>query len=73
MTERNTMEFETAEGKQSVEVRERGYVPTEIRLLLRLAGFDVLNIWGGTAGNWGKRPLDLDEIEMMILSVKPQI
>jgi len=27
-------------------------------------------MWGGTAGNWGRRPLDLDEIEIMILARK---
>jgi hypothetical protein len=30
----------------------------------------VLNMWGGTAGSWGKRPLDLDEIEIMIVARK---
>jgi hypothetical protein len=30
----------------------------------------VLNIWGGTAGNWGRRTLDLDEIEIMIVARK---
>jgi hypothetical protein len=27
-------------------------------------------MWGGTAGNWGRRPLDLDEIEIMIVARK---
>ena len=26
-----------------------------------------LRIWGGTAGNWGRRQVDLDEIELMIV------
>jgi hypothetical protein len=30
----------------------------------------VLNVWGGTAGNWGRRALDLDEIEIMIVASK---
>jgi hypothetical protein len=30
----------------------------------------VLNIWGGTAGNWGRRALDLDEMEIMIVACK---
>jgi hypothetical protein len=30
----------------------------------------VLNMWGGTAGNWGRRSLDLDEIEIMIVACK---
>jgi SAM-dependent methyltransferase len=51
--------------------RERGFVPTELVLLFRMAGLQVLHIWGGTAGNWGRRPIDLDEIELMVLAVKP--
>lgn len=33
-------------------------------------GVSVLNIWGGTAGNWGRRDLDLDEMEIMIVGCK---
>jgi len=58
------------EGLPAVAVRERGFVATELILLFRLAGMPVLNMWGGTAGNWGKRPLDLDEFEIMIVARK---
>jgi len=58
------------EGLPAVPVRERGFVPTELRLLFHLAGMAVLNMWGGTAENWGRRPLDLDEIEIMIVARK---
>lgn len=58
------------EGLPAVAVRERAFVPTELVLLFRLAGMSVLNIWGGTAGNWGRRTLDLDEIEIMIVARK---
>jgi hypothetical protein len=58
------------EGLPAVAVRERAFVPTELVLLFRLAGMSVLNMWGGTAGNWGRRPLDLDEIEIMIVARK---
>ncbi len=54
----------------AVGLRERAFVPTELVLLLRLAGMSALSIWGGTAGNWGKRTLDLDEIEIMIVALK---
>ncbi len=30
----------------------------------------VLHIWGGTAGNWGKRMIDLDEMEIMVVACK---
>jgi cyclopropane fatty-acyl-phospholipid synthase-like methyltransferase len=51
-------------------LRERGFVPTELTLLFRNAGIEVLHIWGGTAGNWGRRPIDLDEIEIMFVGRK---
>lgn len=51
-------------------LRERGFVPTELKLLFQLAGMDLEHTWGGTAGNWGKRPIDLDEIEMMVVARK---
>ncbi len=58
------------EGFPEIRVRERAFVPTELSLLFMLAGMPVLNIWGGTAGNWGKRTIDLDEIEIMIVAHK---
>jgi SAM-dependent methyltransferase len=58
------------EGVPAVPVRERGFVGTELRLLFRLAGLSVVNLWGGTAGNWGRRTLDLDEYEIMIVATK---
>ena len=70
MVEVSTMEYDTAEGKKTVMVREGGHVPSELVFLLRQAGFSVEHIGGGTAGNWGRRPLDLDEIEMMVIARK---
>jgi SAM-dependent methyltransferase len=58
------------EALPAVPVREKAFVPTELVLLFRLAGMSVLNIWGGTAGNWGRRTLDLDEMEIMIVACK---
>ncbi len=58
------------EGMPAIAVRERAFAPTELILLFRVAGMSVLNVWGGTAGNWGRRSLDLDEIEIMILASK---
>lgn len=51
-------------------VRERGFVPTELTLLVRLAGMTVVKMRGGAAGNRGRRPLDLDEIEIMMAARK---
>ena len=63
-------ELAPREGLPEVAVRERAFVPTELLLLFRIAGMSVLHLWGGTAGNWGRRPLDLDEIELMIVACK---
>ena len=35
-------------------MREHGFVPTELRLLFRTVGLDVLHIWGGTAALWAQ-------------------
>jgi hypothetical protein len=67
-----TMEASTPEGKRSVLVRERGYLPSGLAAMLREAGLSVEWIWGGTAGRWGRRPLELDEIELMAVSVRPR-
>jgi len=70
MVEIESVEYDSLEGKKSALLRERGYVPTELVLLFRLTGFVVENIWGGTAGNWGHRQLELDEMEVMIIARK---
>lgn len=61
-------EYAPQEGHSAVAVRERAFVPTELSLLFQIAGLPVLDMWGGTAGNWGRRPIDLDEIEIMIVA-----
>jgi cyclopropane fatty-acyl-phospholipid synthase-like methyltransferase len=70
MVKTSEMEYEAPEGRKSVLLRERGYVPTELLMLFRLAGFEVEHIGGGTAGSWGRRPLDLDEMEVMVIARK---
>lgn len=69
MVETHLMELDDSEN--ILIVRERSYTPPELVLLFKIAGFTVENVWGGTAGNWGKRPLDLDEMEVMITARKP--
>jgi SAM-dependent methyltransferase len=58
------------EGLPAIPVRERAFVPTELVLMCGLAGLSVSSMWGGTAGNWGRRDLDLDEIEIMVVARK---
>lgn len=70
LTERYDLEYETPEGKKSLPVAERGFVPGELRLMLNMTGFEVIHLGGGTAGNWGKRTVDLDEYELMAICRK---
>ncbi len=53
-----------------VKTREKGYMPGELKTLLEKTGFKILYLGGGTAGNWGKRPIDPDEFELMAIVVK---
>jgi cyclopropane fatty-acyl-phospholipid synthase-like methyltransferase len=66
-----TGEMVPAEGHAAIPTRERAFVATELRLLARCAGLEVLRIWGGTAGAWNRAPIDLDEYELMVVAQKP--
>ena len=50
--------------------REKGFTPGELHHLLHRAGFNIIHLWGGTAGAWHKKQLDLDEYEIMVLAEK---
>jgi len=71
LVETHSMEWETPGGKQSVTVREKLHLPQELAGMCRAAGFSVEHVWGGTAGNWGRRTVALDEIEVMIVARRP--
>jgi SAM-dependent methyltransferase len=62
-----SFEYAPREGLPAIAVRERAFVATELVLLCRLAGMSVLNVWGGTAGNWRRKPIELDEMELMVV------
>lgn len=63
-------EWDLPEGKTTLVVRERLFIPPEVTRMMREAGFRVEAVYGGTAGNWGKRALVLDEIEAMYVGIK---
>jgi cyclopropane fatty-acyl-phospholipid synthase-like methyltransferase len=65
------MEVETPEGLMPIVVREKKYLPQDLKRLCQQAGFQVLHLWGGTAGNWGRRMVELDEMEVMVVARKP--
>lgn len=64
-------EMQLPEGPQHIYIRERLFIPPEVVSMMRHAGFVVEHVWGGTAGEWGKRPVKLDEIEAMYVARKP--
>jgi 2-polyprenyl-3-methyl-5-hydroxy-6-metoxy-1,4-benzoquinol methylase len=71
MVEQGTMAITTPDGARSIPTRERGYIPTELRLMLMQVGFIVELIGGGTAGNWRLSAPELDEMELLALMHRP--
>ncbi|MCE1246117.1 MAG: class I SAM-dependent methyltransferase [Firmicutes bacterium] len=70
ITEKFMMEFDTPEGKKQFRGVEKGFVPSELAIMLKMSGFETEHIWGGTAGNWGRRGIDPDEYEIMVIACK---
>jgi ubiquinone/menaquinone biosynthesis C-methylase UbiE len=73
MTLTECSELAPTEGSDALPTCERGFVPTELRLLCENAGLVVDHVWGGTAGNWGRRPLELDEYEIMVVAHRAEL
>ena len=71
ITQSYEMEWQAEDGPRRLPVRERGYAPSELALLCRTVGFAVEHVWGGTAGDWGRRPVELDEMEIMVVMRRP--
>jgi SAM-dependent methyltransferase len=70
LTERHTMEWDSAAGPRRVIVREHGHRPDDLRALFESAGLAVEHVGGGTAGDWGFRPVDPDEYEIMLIGTR---
>lgn len=49
-----------------IQVVEKCFTPPELRMLLESSGFTVDHMWGGSAGDWTKHTLSLDEFEIMV-------
>ena len=54
-------------GETPIRIEERLFIAPEVVALLDRAGLRTERVLGGTAGHWGLRPLDLDEIEAMFV------
>ena len=56
------------EGGEAFREDQRIYSPAELRMLLLLAGFEEVAVWGCSPGEFDRRPLDPDAIEMMLVA-----
>jgi ubiquinone/menaquinone biosynthesis C-methylase UbiE len=68
MTVNNDEEFDTPQGPIHMQGRERVYTQAEFMGMMKRAGFDILHVWGGTAGTWQRQPMKLDEYEFMVVA-----
>jgi SAM-dependent methyltransferase len=68
MTQVREDDFTVGGASGPMRYKERLYIVPELVALLGQSGFGVEHVWGGTAGRWGRRPLELDEIEMMVVA-----
>ncbi len=57
-------------GRHAVELARRGNRVTGVD---QSAGMPPLHIWGGTAGNWKRAKIDLDEFETMVVAQKAAV
>ncbi len=56
--------------EEDIILKEKGFLAPELKLMHEKAGFKVAEIYGGTAGEWNRERLKLDEMEIMIISRK---
>lgn len=68
MTQVREDEFTIGGAAGRMRYKERLYILPELIGLLAEHGLVVEHAWGGTAGRWGRRPLEMDEIEMMVVA-----
>jgi SAM-dependent methyltransferase len=67
LEETYTDEADTPHGTERLRLKERRWLPPELIALCESAGFAVAHLWGGTSGAWNRRPLRLDEPEVMVV------
>jgi 2-polyprenyl-3-methyl-5-hydroxy-6-metoxy-1,4-benzoquinol methylase len=70
LVETSIMEYDTPQGTQSVVLHEKTRLPHELASIFRDVGLEVLHIWGGTAGDWRRGQINLDEYEIMVVAEK---
>lgn len=68
MQARYANDMVTKAGVQTVCIEERLFLPSELVAMAFHRGLEITAVYGGTAGNWGQRTLELDEIEAMFVA-----
>ena len=71
MVEKSQETIKEGNEEKIITVRERVYTPAEFVRMLHQVGFMPEGVFGGTAGAWNKEPLKLDEMEFMVIAIKP--
>ncbi len=70
MTERSDVHDLLPEASSEGKLRERFYTAPELRRVAEDVGLRVRGVYGGTAGDWGFRPVTLDDYELMLIGTK---
>jgi SAM-dependent methyltransferase len=69
LTERVCMQWDAVDGgTRQVIVYEHGQRSEDLQALFASVGFAIEHVGGGTAGHWGRRPLDPEEYEIMLIA-----
>jgi len=66
-----TVQWECEDPGEKGEVlteEQRLYVPSEATLMLGMAGFDDVEVWGAKPGRFSRQQLEIDDVEMMIIA-----
>lgn len=59
------------DGNDTLREDIRVYTPSELRLMLDLAGFGDVQVYGVSPGDFGRQKLEMDAVEMMAVAQKP--
>lgn len=54
------------DGKEFLEEDQRWYTPSELKLMLEIAGFAEIKVYGCSPGDFNRQELGMDDIELMI-------
>ena len=72
MTQVRNDDFAVRGAEGRMRYKERLYILPELIALLAEHRLIVEHAWGGTAGRWGRRALELDEVEVMVVARRIQ-